>query len=422
MDKKNENSKPEYFTLSTIDNAVDSLETCLIFLLSETELKWKWIGASLLHSLYMFCIELLEHGNYENVLTNNENEDNERFVKIGNDTRWKKSTKVYRENSNGYIIKWDYIDGEPSFSRMSESGKMEKRLISFWTALARVQDEEVEGLNYSLTEPLRLSETQWNSLEWLYKIVNKIIMYVPKTWSIDGDLFKEYIKNTIPVIEFVASQSIRIRHISFGEESTQSKVKNIINEIKDKLDTSVIKIKEEILEDVKDRDTNENKNIIEVYAEGDNYIYLNKARQFFYPSMNVDFISYGGKSELRGFYNRMKKNRPKIKKIILYDCDAIKEFEGCEKDKSEKILPLLIEHNTENEKVKNGIENLFNVELFEEKFYMEEFKQTLDGGHIKKKILNKKEFRKNVCNKRNKKEDFINFEPILIKIQEIIDM
>ena len=121
MDTKNENSKSEYLTFSTIDNAIDSLETCRTFLLSETELKWKWIGASLLHSLYMFCIDTLERGNYDNVLTNNENEDNERYVLMGNDTRWKRSRKVYRKNSNGYTIIWDYINDEPPLTKNKES-------------------------------------------------------------------------------------------------------------------------------------------------------------------------------------------------------------------------------------------------------------------------------------------------------------
>ena len=192
---KGDSDQERYFTLDILTNAIDSLEKCRLFLKENSELKWKWIASSLLHSLYLFCINTLEHGNYDNVLTYSENEDNERYILIGNDTKWKKSRKIYRENSEGYTIKWDYIDGIPSFPK-KRGTKIEdtKKLINFWTAFARVQDEEVDGAHYIFSKPLIVTEEQWVSIEQLYEMVNTIIFYIQCLWSFEIDEFKANFK------------------------------------------------------------------------------------------------------------------------------------------------------------------------------------------------------------------------------------
>jgi len=419
MDTEKENSKPDYFTLSTINNAIDSLETCRNFLLSESEFKWKWIGASLLHSLYMFCIDTLERGNYDNVLTNNENEDNERYVLMGNDTRWKRSRKVYRKNNNGYTIIWDYINDEPPLTK-NEGSKSEdnRRLISFWTALARVQDEEVDGPKYTFTDPFQLNEEQWKSLEWLYNIVDKIIYFVPCNSSISEDIFKVNIQRIIPVLENIAYQSYNVH---FGEEFTRDHIKMLIEDIKNILDSKIIEVKKSIARDSLEEYSNESKNVIEVYSEGNNNIYLNKAKEFFYPNMNVDFRCYGGKNELQRHFKIMTKNKTKTKTIFVFDCDAETEHKDCESNKTDKMKPLIIPRNKRNVKVSSGIENLFERKLFDKKFYIEKKVTLKDGGSNLNFSLNKEKFCEFICKERNSKNDFINFKPLLEKIQEIID-
>lgn len=74
-----------------------------------------------------------------------------------------------------------------------------------------------------------------------------------------------------------------------------------------------------------------------------------------------------------------------------------------------------IPQNTTNTKAKKGIENLLPVKLFEEVFYDTTPKDTGDGGEIITKKLNKKKFCEAVC-QRAEKEDFIQFEALLVPI------
>jgi hypothetical protein len=111
-----------------------------------------------------------------------------------------------------------------------------------------------------------------------------------------------------------------------------------------------------------------------------------------------------------GKFLKNNQNRFSQGVLLLYDCDT-KKPPGNVGSLSIRCIP----ENTTNTKVNKGIENLLPVELFKDDFYNVKTKDTGDGGESTTKTLNKKIFCEWVC-QRAEKEDFIQFEALLVPI------
>ena len=155
------------FWVTEIENTVDSIETALAFFDRQDEYRWKWITFALHHALYSLCIATLVHGNYEVVLKSHGNDD-KHYFKRGLEDKWKKSKIVRRDDSPYYTIEWSEIENDPPQFESKPNKKPKKdRLISFWSALARVQDQEYwMGRLYGI-KALKLSESQVKNIIWL---------------------------------------------------------------------------------------------------------------------------------------------------------------------------------------------------------------------------------------------------------------
>ncbi|NEN88935.1 MAG: AAA family ATPase [Okeania sp. SIO3H1] len=101
------------------------------------------------------------------------------------------------------------------------------------------------------------------------------------------------------------------------------------------------------------------------------------------------------------------------KVLLLYDCDTEKKGENFD-----SIFIRCIPENTENNKAKKGIENLFPVELFEKRFYKDRPKTGDYGEESIIQKFDKEEFCEYICQKRREKDDFLKFEELLIPIIE----
>lgn len=201
------------FYLDEVENAIDSLETAVTFLSRTDNLKWKWIAFAMHHSLYSFSIACLVNGNYENVLSSGKDDDKNRYCLMGNNTKWKKSKRVYQNNGPGYVIEWEDTDEIPSQAPPEEIEEMEKKkhkrqLIGFWTALARVQDSYYWMGRSFITRAVKLSAEEWKSIEWLTNNVrNDLVHFVPKLLSVSIGSVKKACLDLLRVLEFLALHS-----------------------------------------------------------------------------------------------------------------------------------------------------------------------------------------------------------------------
>ena len=100
--------------------------------------------------------------------------------------------------------------------------------------------------------------------------------------------------------------------------------------------------------------------------------------------------------------------------LLLYDYDTNKQ----ETD-SEGPWVRVIPENTENTKVKDGIENLFPVKLFKDCFYDEKVVERGDGGQTIIRELNKSKFCQWVCEQQNA-DFFANFDVIIDILKEFV--
>ncbi|HOV99701.1 MAG TPA: hypothetical protein PK595_09065 [Bacteroidota bacterium] len=215
----NQNLDEQSFYLTEVENAIDSLETAVAFLFRDDNLKWKWIGIALHHSLYSFCIACLVNGNYENVLSVGRDDDNNLFCLQGNDTKWMKSKRKKRPKSGGYTIEWSYTDEDPTATSNPKPLKERKEnLIGFWTALARVQDQTYWMGRGVRTKALTLNEDEWQSIEWLTSQVrNGCVHFVPKALAVSIPSVKKASLATLRAIEFLALHSYAIVYMEHEE-------------------------------------------------------------------------------------------------------------------------------------------------------------------------------------------------------------
>ena len=148
-------------------------------------------------------------------------------------------------------------------------------------------------------------------------------------------------------------------------------------------------------------------------------------------SLDIEFVgivnengkpSFGGHTWLTHFRNIFEANTSLYRRpiLLLYDCDTQKENEQVGED--ERLWIRSIEQNTENTKVKKGIENLFPIKFFEEEFeFRNEYyskKPKDDGGHVEN--LDKPKFCDWIC-ENGRKDDFEKFKEIVEILREFVE-
>ena len=124
----------------------------------------------------------------------------------------------------------------------------------------------------------------------------------------------------------------------------------------------------------------------------------------------------GGKNGLNRVLNFHKKDPSLMNQpiLLLYDWDTSKPAEQIEKLWVRSIL-----HNPKNTKAKKGIENLFPIDLFEERFYKTDVKEGDYGEHSTITKFQKKEFCKWIC-EHGSASDFEEFKGIVKILEEFV--
>lgn len=220
------------------ENAIDSLETAAEFFSRNDNLKWKWIAMSLHHSLYSFAISSLEHGNYTQVLSKGYEDDKDIYVAFG-DNKPRKSRVVpffiKKYKTRAYRIEWDEVESIPKKNVSSKSKKKKsEKLITFWTALARIQDNFFWMRRYCLTKAAVVSDEDLYKLCWLSDMVrNDLMHFVPKSYAIGIIDIIEASKVILNIIEFIVFESYAILFVDY--ERSHRRIRDTIDKIKSKL-------------------------------------------------------------------------------------------------------------------------------------------------------------------------------------------
>ena len=159
---------------------------------------------------------------------------------------------------------------------------------------------------------------------------------------------------------------------------------------------------------------------VTIISEWNNSIFLNKAKDFFDKDWNYDFFEqreFWDKEIEKLFKFLLKTQNKSPKKIFILDCDSKIIFEELNNIKTEYLIPIILNKNNDNNKIKKWIENMFPKELFIDKCYQK--KETTDDYWaltISSKF-DKRVFEKEVL-RRNKLEDFKIFKPLFELISE----
>lgn len=180
----------DFLNIDARSNAIDSVITAASLLRRNDSFKWKWIAIAVHHALYSFSIAALESGNYEHVLSSGgkRKEDEGCFSKRGRELRWSKSRRVRFERSPAYRIVWEETVDNPPISfdvRRAHLPNAKGKLIDFWTALARIQDER-SLVHDVASKPVSISDEDLRAIVWLaLRVRNELVHFVPKFWGIE---------------------------------------------------------------------------------------------------------------------------------------------------------------------------------------------------------------------------------------------
>lgn len=156
------------------------------------------------------------------------------------------------------------------------------------------------------------------------------------------------------------------------------------------------------------------KNAISIITEGKNTLLIQKVLDFHGITdvkIITEFEDISGRDQLKVLFDFFCVANHKNKVIFIWDCDV--KFKLQEKNQT---YPYIFEENTSNKIAKKGIENLFSEDMFDG------FIRTMiDSKGIETKSFDesrKKDFTNFVVG-RNEKADFVKFEGLVNKINEI---
>lgn len=198
----------EYIFIDEVENAIDSLRSAAQILTTSEKFKWKWITISLHHALYSFCVSCQSQGNFENVLSSGR-DDEDYFVKIGNEVNFKKPIKIKHRVTPAYRLQWQetvYTDENPPPIKRKKT-RHSKKLIGFWTALARVQDQYFWMGRLITIKALKLSDDELDSIVKFTELRNKLVHFVPQAFGFTENGVRDLTKVVLQAIEFLAFES-----------------------------------------------------------------------------------------------------------------------------------------------------------------------------------------------------------------------
>lgn len=224
----------DFIRLDGKENAIDYLESCCLFFPREDSLKWKWIGFSITQSLYSFCILNLDTNNPASLSQEN---DNKVYYKREGMIRWRKSKRIETDELPGYRITWEDTDEEPGGEEPQTAEDliegaikhMDRNLLGFWSALARVQDSEHWMKRYYGSREVTISDPDLINIGYLYEAIrNEVVHFRPKLLRHHIPKIKECCLSSIHVIENLAFDTGNL----FMEKEQKERIRKSLEVIK----------------------------------------------------------------------------------------------------------------------------------------------------------------------------------------------
>jgi len=316
-------------------------------------------------------------------------------------------------------------------------------LETFDTMQYRVNSPEEVG--YFQSYQLKLIHTEkenlkidFNTLSSGEKILMALVASIYKASSdglfpdillldeVDASLHPSMMKNMLNVIEKIfLKQGVKVILVSHSpttialspEDSIFIMNKSGINRIEKKSKQDALSILTQgyatIDEGLKlfDEVTKHNLTII---TEGNNTLLIEKALEL-HNIYDIEILngieSISGKNQLKTLFDFLTKMTHENKVIFIWDCDVNYTL-----SEANNTYPHILSKNEANTIATKGIENIFPIELFED------FKKTITDSRGESKHEfdgNRKRDFESFILKRNEKNDFVNFEPLLTEIQRI---
>ncbi len=163
-----------------------------------------------------------------------------------------------------------------------------------------------------------------------------------------------------------------------------------------------------------------------IYTEGNNTDFLNASKELFSNQLDYDIESLGGKSEIKKFFQLFATaNFSRFKIIFIFDCDAQTEYNYCRNLETDNLKPYLLPPNPLNTLIEtqSGIENMFDIEFFEDEAHLFSVTEVIKDGNITSRVrkLRKPEFRDYMVDENLTPEAFHNFEVVQDFIEAVFE-
>ena len=228
----NKGSVDEYLELDETLNPIDSLET-IVDLLSCENPKWKFSVIAFHHSIYCFAVANLATSNYK-VVTNFYSNEDDGWRTFENGKTYISKKEWINKKVGSYKIIWDEIEENivkdaPMKDFFEHSNE---KLINFWTAIARVTDGKTWMKRFTVSKPLIMNDSQWESLGIIHQLRNQFLHYIPMGYAIEIDFIKQHLKNLIEPINFLALET---GQLIYAYEEDRLRVKEVIKKIENLL-------------------------------------------------------------------------------------------------------------------------------------------------------------------------------------------
>lgn len=170
-----------------------------------------------------------------------------------------------------------------------------------------------------------------------------------------------------------------------------------------------------ILDQITQRDLN-------IFTEGNNTKYIKKSIDLYCPELAnrieimTNISDRTGKNQLPVLYDFFLRLNHSNNVLFIYDCDVKSTYE-----EKNKTFYYNLPFNEKNKKFLNGIENMFPEYLILDEHYSESTKRQKNGTITSTKIPDKNKMCDYII-KNGTLEDFKNFESLIMKIKNILNV